>query len=129
MKSPALALFSAQIIRIESNTDYKVFDENPKNEAYPYVVMGEISAKDWSDKSENGMEIYPTVHIWSQYHGRKEVDEMSDMVLQALTSSPLNLGSSFREALGRFDGYNLMVDLDGKTRHGIVRMKYYIEEN
>ena len=127
MKSPTLALHGAQVIRIEANTDYKVFDENPVNEAYPYIVMGEITAKDWSDKSEDGMEVYSTIHVWSRYHGRKEADEMSDMVIQAL-ASPLNLGASFREALGMFDGYDLMVDLDGKTRHGIVRMKYYIEE-
>ena len=129
MKSPTLALHGAQVTRLESCTDYKVFDENPKNEAYPYVVMGEISAKDWSDKLKDGMEVYSTVHIWSQYPGRKEADQMSDMIIQALTTSPLNLGASFREALGRFDNYNLMVDLDGETRHGIIRMKYYVEEN
>ena len=129
MKSPTLAIMGAQVLAIEAATSYKIFDENPKNEAYPYIVMGEISAKDWSDKSEDGMEVYSTIHVWSRYHGRKEADEMSDMVIQALTSSALNLGSSFREALGRFDSYNLMVDLDGKTRHGVVRFKYYIEEN
>jgi len=84
MKSPTLILHEAQVVRIEALTDYKVFDENPENEPYPYVVMGEISAKDWSDKFEDGMEVYSTIHVWSQYHGRKEADEMA----RCLTPGP-----------------------------------------
>ena len=128
MKSPTLVLHDAQVARIEAYTEYKVFDENPENEPYPYVVMGEITATDWSDKFEDGMEVYSTIHVWSQYHGRKEADEMADALLQALTSSSLDLGSNFRTALNKFDNYNLLVDLDGVTRHGILRIKYLIEE-
>ena len=128
MKSPALALHEAQIVRIEAYTDYKLFDAHPENEPFPYVTLGEITARDWSDKSDNGMEVFTTLHIWSQYHGRKQADEMADAILQALTSSPLGLGSEFREALGVFDSYNLITDMDGKTRHGILKFKYLIEE-
>ena len=128
MKIPTLVLHEAQVVRIEAYTDYKVFDENPENEPYPYVVMGEITAKDWSDKLEDGMEVYSTIHVWSQYHGRKEADEMASGLLQALSSSAIAVGSNFRTALDRLDGYNLIVDMDGKTRHGILRFKYLIEE-
>lgn len=128
MKSPALALHEAQIVRIEAHTDYKLFDDHPENEPFPYVTMGEIRAQDWSDKSEDGMEVYSTLHIWSQYHGRKQADTMADAILQALTSSPLDLGSDFRAALDVLDSYNLIVDMDGKTRHGILRFKYLVEQ-
>lgn len=128
MKSSTLVLHEAQIVRIEAYTDYTVFDANPENEPCPYVVMGEITARDWSDKFEDGMEIYSTIHVWSQYAGRKEADEMSDAILQALTSSSLDLAPNFRAALDSLDSYNLIVDLDGITRHGILIMKYLIEE-
>jgi len=128
MNLPTLVLHEAQIVRIEAYTAYKVFDESPENEPYPYVVMGEITAKDWSDKLEDGMEVYSTIHVWSQYHGRKEADEMADKILQALSSSAIAVGSNFRTALDRLDGYNLIVDMDGKTRHGIIRMKYLVEQ-
>ncbi|GAI26033.1 unnamed protein product [marine sediment metagenome] len=128
MKLPTLALHGAQVTRIELLTDYVVYDENPQNVPYPYVVMGEITAKDWSDKSADGAEVYSTIHVWSRYHGRKEADEMADALTQALTSSTLALGASFEAALDRLDGYNLIVDMDGKTRHGILRFKYLIEE-
>lgn len=128
MKSSTLVLHEAQTVRIEAYTDYKIFDAHPENEDFPYVTMGEITARDWSDKFEDGMEIYSTIHVWSQYAGRKEADEMSDAILQALTSSSLDLAPNFRAALDSLDSYNLIVDLDGITRHGILIMKYLIEE-
>lgn len=128
MKSSTLVLFKAQFTRIEAETSYTVYDDNPEQAAYPYVVMGEITARDWSDKFEPGQEVYSTIHIWSQYAGRKEADDIADGVLQALTKSPLDLGPTFRGVLDAFDSYDLIIDIDGKTRHGIIRMRYLIEE-
>jgi len=128
MKLPTLILHTAQITRLEAYTDYRIFDAHPKNAVFPYVTMGEITAKDWSDKFEDGMEIYSTIHVWSQYDGRKEADEMSDKITQALTSSTLDLAPNFRAAFDRLDSYNLITDIDGVTRHGILRFKYLIEE-
>jgi len=128
MRIPTLALHGAQVTRIEALTGYTVYDDNPQSAAFPYVVMGEMTAKRWCDKLEDGMEVYSTIHIWSQYHGRKEADEMSDAILQALSSSVLSLAPNFRAAFDRLDDYSLMVDIDGISRHGIMRFKYYIEE-
>jgi len=128
MKSPTLVLHKAQVERIEAQTSYNVFDDMPEKEVFPYVVMGEVTARDWSDKFESGQEVYSTLHIWSQYAGRKEADEMADSILQALTLSPLDLLPNFRAVLDRFDSYDLIIDIDGKTRHGIIKMRYLIEE-
>ena len=128
MKFPTLVLHGAQVTRIEANTDYTVYDAHPENAVFPYVTMGEITARDWSDKSADGTEVHSTIHIWSQYPGRKEADEMSDAILQALTSSDLDLSPNFRASFDRLDSYNLIIDLDGVTRHGILIIKYLIEE-
>ncbi len=128
MKSPFLKLHDAQVARVEAETTYTVYDDIPEQAAYPYVVMGEMTARDWSDKFEPGQEVYSTLHIWSQYAGRKEADEMADGILQALTKSKLDLGANFNAVLGVFESYDLIIDIDGKTRHGIIKMKYLIEE-
>ena len=127
MKSPTLVLHKAQIARIELDTPYPVYDDSPQNAPYPYVVMGEILTTDWSDKSNPGQEAHSTIHIWSQYAGRKEADEMADGVLQALTRDELDLAPDFN-GLGYFDSYNLIIDIDGVTRHGILKLLYLIEE-
>ena len=128
MKSPTLILHKAQIERIQANTTYQLYDAHPENAVFPYVTMGEITARDWSDKFEDGMEIYSTLHIWSQYKGRKEAEEMMDTILQALTSSSLDLAPNFKASFDRLDLYELIVDMDGITHHGILRMKYLIEQ-
>ena len=128
MKLPTLTLHKAQIDRLEAQTSYSIYDDHPENAKFPYVIMGEITARAWCDKFEDGMEVYSTIHVWSRYRGRKEVDEMSDAILQALTLSSLDLGLNFRAALDSLDSFNLIIDLDGITRHGILIMKYLIEE-
>ena len=128
MKSPFLVLHDAEVARIEAETTYDVYDDVPEQAPYPYVVMGEMTATDWSDKFEPGQEVYSTKHIWSQYKGKKEVVEMGDAILQALTKSTLDLGPNFRAVLNELDMNEIIVDIDGMTRHGIMRFKYLIEE-
>ena len=127
MKSPGLVLHDAQVARIELDTAYKVYDAHPQDVAYPYIMMGEMTDTDWSAKGEPGQEVFSTIHIWSQYKGRKEAEEMYDAVLQALTRAELDLAPDFN-AFGYFDGSNIITDLDGVTRHRILRFRYLIEE-
>ena len=127
MKSPFLVLHDAEVARIEA-TSYTVYDDLPEQAAYPYVVMGEITARDWSDKFEPGQEVYSTKHIWSQYRGKKEVTEMGDAIMRALSASSLDLGPNFRAVLQELDTNEIIIDIDGITRHGILRHRYLIEE-
>lgn len=131
MKIPTLLLHKVQIERIEAQTDYKVFDDMPEQEPDDYVVMGEIMARDWSAKSEPGQEVYSTIHIWSRYGGRKKAELMADGILRALTLSRLDLSPGFWMVLDKddiFDSYDLIIDIDGITRHGILKLRYLIEE-
>lgn len=128
MKSPFLTLHKAQYERLTAATSYRIFDNLPEQAEFPYVVLGEVSGRDWSDKFGPGQEVFSTVHIWSQYPGRKEAAEMQDAILRVLTSSPLALGPDFHAAFGTLDMSEMIIDIDGVTRHGIVRVKYLIEE-
>jgi len=128
MKSPFLVIHDAVLDRLKGQTSLTVYDDVPDNALFPYVAMGPIIGRDWSDKFEDGQEIFLTLDFWSQYMGRKEVAEMMDDALQALTSSPLDLGASFKAALDALDMNEIIIDIDGKTRHGILKMKYLVEQ-
>lgn len=128
MKSPFLVLHDAEIARIEAETSYTIYDDLPEQAAFPYVVMGEMTARDWSDKFEPGQEVHSTKHIWSRYKGRKEAVDMGDAILQALSKSPLDLSPNFWAVLQDLDTNELIMDIDGITRHGILRHRYLIEE-
>jgi len=129
MKSPFLALHQAQRDRIVAETGFAVFDDFPgKDVVMPYVVMGEVTGRDWSDKFSPGQEITSTIHVWSGYPGRKECAEMQDKILQALSREPLNLGQVFRAVYSGLDMAEIIIDIDGVSRHGVVRLRYLIEE-
>jgi len=128
VKSPLLVLHKAIRDRIISATGREVYDDFPENESMPYIVAGEIDGRDWSDKFQPGQEVNATIHVWSDYPGKKEVADIMDEILQALTSNPLSLGSSFRAVCSGLDMSEIIIDIDGVTRHGILKFKYLIEE-
>lgn len=129
MRSPLLALHKAQYDRLTTALPTRrIYDNLPEQVEFPYIVMGEASGRDWSDKFAAGQVVFSTIHIWSRYPGRKEAAEIQDQVLQALTSAPLDLGPSFRAAFNGLDMSEIIIDIDGTTRHGIVRIRYLIEE-
>ncbi len=129
MKSSALELHQAQRDRIIAETGYAVYDDFPgQDKVMPYVVMGDVTARDWSDKFKPGQQVISPVHIWSDYPGRKECATMLDSVLQALTRDKLTLGDTFGAVFSGLEMSEIIIDIDGTTRHGIIRLRYLIEE-
>ena len=128
MKSPFLVLHKAIRDRIISTTGRDVYDDFPENMSMPYIIVGEIEGRDWSDKFVPGQEIVASIHVWSKYPGKKEVAEIMDEILQALSLEPLSLGEAFRAVCQSLDLSEIIVDIDGITRHGILKFRYLIEE-
>lgn len=129
MKSPFLPLHQAQRDRIIAETGFTVYDDFPgKDVAMPYVVMGEVSGRDWSDKFSAGQEVTATFHVWSDYPGRKECVEMLDKILRALSGEGLYLGQEFRAVYSGLELSEIIIDIDGVSRHGVLKHRYLIEE-
>ena len=128
MKSPFLVLHKAIADRIVDRTGRTVYDDTPQNEVFPYITMGALIGRNWSDKFNPGQEVNVSVHIWSQYEGKKEVLQIGDEVIQALTRTSLDLGSGFCAVVDEMDSHEVIMDIDGFTRHGILTFRYLIEE-
>ena len=129
MKSPFLQLHQAIRDRIQAQTNYKVYDDFPGPDvSMPYVTSGEMSGRAWSDKFQAGQEVMSTLHVWSDYPGRKECLEMQDAILRALSGERLYLGQEFYAVYSGLDMNEIIIDIDGVTRHGILRIRYLIEE-
>ena len=129
MKSPLLHLQKALWDRLKSALTCPVYDDFPEQENFPYVITGELRGSDWSAKGEPGQEDTASIHVWSRYPGKKECLEIMDQIIQALSPSrPLELEGGFRIIVDHIDTSEIIVDMDGKTRHGIVQWKFKIEE-
>ena len=130
MKFPAWQLQVALVSRIRSAApEYPVHDEHPEPAIYPYITVGEVIARPWSDKLKSGQTALASFHFWSQYAGKQEVAEMMNKVLEALTTGDYpDLAPTFHVVLRVLDSMNIISDMDEATYHGILTMKYLIEE-
>jgi len=128
MRSPLLKLHEAIYNRLKDNLSYSVYDDVPENADFPYVSMGAVTSSDWSDKFIPGMQVISTIDLWSQYKGRKEVLEMTGAALQVLTSGDIDLSPEFKAVWKGLDSLEIIIDIDGVTRHGILKYKLLIEE-
>ena len=66
-------------------TEYKVFDEVPVDEALPLVTLGEYSFSSGSVKNECYI-FNQDIDIYSEYEGKKEINTMVSVIIEKLES-------------------------------------------
>lgn len=93
MASPANALQAGIYTRLTAQlTPTPVYDHVPQNSTYPYVVIGEDTAVDWSTKNANGWETTLTIHVWDRPKaGRKSVKTLQSNIYDALHRQESNV--------------------------------------
>jgi len=128
MKSPLLSVHDAIYNRVKEVTDWDIYDHVEERKSCPYISMGPLRGLRWCDKFEDGQEVYATLDFWSEHRGKAQAAEMMDDALQAITESDLTLAGGFRAALSVLDTNEVIVDIDGVTRHGTLILKFLIEE-
>lgn len=109
-------------------TEYKIFDYVEHSTEYPYIVIGTPDTKPFITKTSFNEELIFTIHAWSNYKGKKECYEMLNNVLIVLSKKFLNLGGGFEIFKTEMLNLNVIDDIDGRTQHGILRIKFYIKE-
>jgi len=100
----------------------RVFDHVPANSAFPYVVIGEATARDWDTKTDDGMEQTLTVHTWSRARGAGETKQIMAAIIDTLDHAPLVV-AGHALVLIRFEFTQTLVDPDGLTHHGVQRFR------
>jgi hypothetical protein len=104
----------------------KIYDEPPREAALPYVTLGEAVVSDRSTATEAGDEHALTLHIWSRQGGHREAHLISGALLHALIDAPLAPEGQHLANL-RFVAADIRREADGRTYHGIVRLRAVTE--
>lgn len=98
MMHPALALQEAIFAALDSSQglsdhlgENRIFDDVPRGMRPPYIVFSDMTHTDWSTGTEDGMEHFVTLNIWSRENGRKQVLELANIVVEELTTLPASL--------------------------------------
>lgn len=128
IKTSLLPLQIALFKRLKE-TGYKVFDYVEHSTEYPYLVVGTPETKEFITKTNFGEEVIFTIHAWSNYKGKKECYEMLDSVLKTISKKHLELNEDFKVFKTEMLTLTVIDDIDGRTQHGILRLKFYIKEN
>lgn len=104
----------------------KVYDEPPRNAAFPYVTLGEARVADFSAGGEPSEEHQMTLHAWSRQGGHNEAHVIAGALLQALDDAPLAL-TDHHLVNFRFTTADVRREADGRTYHALVRFRAVTE--
>ena len=99
-----------------------IFDHVPEGASLPYLAIGDMSARDWSAKSFEGLEVLFDLHLWSGHKGHLEIRELADLVHDLLTAEALQREGLEIAAL-QFVFFETFFETDGRIRHGVMRYR------
>ncbi len=126
MRLPLLPLQKAIYDQLKISLACSVHDVVPDGAVPPYVTIGEYVVTDRGDKLRSGVEVVHTSHIWSNYKGMAEVNQLADQIVQALTDELLPV-VGFQLVSSQLEGAETLRDPDGYA-HGVVRIRFRITE-
>lgn len=104
----------------------KIYDEVPRNAAFPYVTLGEARLTDASGDDAPTQEHQLALHAWSRHGGHREAHVIAGTLLQALDDAPLTV-AGHRLVNLRFAIAEIRRESDGRTYHAVVRFRAVTE--
>lgn len=105
-----------------------IFDHVPQEEAYPYVVIGELVETQFdNDDVQRMVSVSITVHSYSREWGRKETHAIQFEITKTLHRAIL-AAAGFDFVSIDHEQSQSFTDADGITRHGIIEFKIIMTE-
>ena len=124
------AIYTALYQRvIDSDGIYAaIYDDVPEGAAYPFVVIGEETTANNGTKTIDGIEHTLTIHVWSQYRGRKQIKELMQSVYDLLHNTDITVSGASQVNI-RQEFSTTLAENDGITRHGVMRFRAVVFDN
>lgn len=103
-----------------------ILDHVPAGTAFPYLVIGETSARPLDGHAASGNEIMLTLHTYSRASGMQQARSIMAAVYTALHEADFTVPNQAL-ALCRCIGSEAALEADGLTRHGIQHFRIITE--
>jgi len=134
MSSASWALQQAVFAALSVSDDIKeivgdpprAFDAVPRVAAFPYVVVGEGSERNWDTATDAGGEHSLPIHIWSRAGGHKEIKLAAQAVRDCLDGESLALDGHTLVDL-RYLSADFARETDGETFRATIRFRAVTE--
>jgi hypothetical protein len=122
MSDPSFEVQTAMVFVMKSASvaEGRIYDNVSPAAVFPYVTLGDCQVL--PDKAEciDGVEIYPSVDVWSQAIGYAETKKITKKILAVLDDKEFSV-EGFDLVLFELQSVNYMRDPDGLTRHAAIR--------
>ena len=99
-----------------------VLDFAGPNQSYPYCTIGEFTGGQSDTIGEQAVDLEVTVHLWSRQPGMQEVQTLMETAKDALDRARLP-AAGFHWVDTIFIFAQTLRDIDGQTRHGVLRFR------
>lgn len=120
------AVYSALSAALGTAPAVPVYDDVPPSAQEPYVAIGDITAVPGEMVHDEDEDLTITLHVWSIYRGRKECREIMGRIKAALHNAHLTVSGWHVASLRQVMAEDFM-DADGRTRHGVVRLRALLQ--
>ena len=104
-----------------------VYDSVPAAAVLPYITIGEFTAKMSGAKTSDISDISLTLHIWSEYEGKSEVNGIANDVAAVLTAWPLVMTSDGFAALSQDVDFFESFPEEIHGFHGVLTMSATVQ--
>ncbi|MBI3440668.1 MAG: DUF3168 domain-containing protein [Proteobacteria bacterium] len=109
-----------------SNGANSVLDHVPAGTAFPYIVIGEASARPMDSQRVSGSDVTLTVHTYSRGVGMQEAKRIMSALYDALHHASFAIPNQVLVLCQLLDSQTVLEN-DGLTRHGIQRFQIITE--
>lgn len=99
-----------------------VLDQAGPNQAFPYCTIGEFLGEPADTLDRQGVDFELTVHVWSRERGMSEIEALMATAKDTLHDARLPITGAQWVTMRWFQAQTLR-DIDGRTRHGIMRFR------
>ncbi|PZX07900.1 uncharacterized protein DUF3168 [Psychrobacillus insolitus] len=120
---PVTALVKKTVEGIE----YKgVYDHLTEDTPYPYIVIGEPRTDPFEVKNTDVEDVFITLHIWSNYSGKKEAYDILSACHEAFKYKLAITGHTVIKT--SWSGAQVFDDIDATLRHGVITLKFTLSK-
>lgn len=122
LRIPLNALQAALYAALTTYQGTPVYDGVPEEAALPYITLGAFTCKPNGAKLTDIADLSLQVHVWSEYRGKREVNEIANGVVAVLASVPLDLSADNFAVLAQDVDFFEAFDEDNGGYHGVVTL-------
>lgn len=114
---------------------FSIYDDPPNQPDgfpaadFPYITVGDDTVVPWDTDDSLGANCTVTLHVWSRKNGKKETKDILGQIYLALNRQAANLSAAgYRFIDSLHERTEIIEEVDGKTRHGIIRFRITMEK-